>query len=104
MITMKKFWMKLQEVDQEIRGEVIVAVCDEELLGKNLTEHTKISEQFYKGELVGEEKMIEALEAATTANIFGNNAVEAAINAGIIERENVKEIKKVKYCLIFSLA
>ena len=46
-----EFWMKSEKVDQEIRIEHIVNVCDEDLLGKTFGE-TKVSEHFYKGELV----------------------------------------------------
>lgn len=99
-----KFWIKAQEMDQDIRKEFVVAVCDENLLGKNLTEHTKISEQFYKGELVEEDKVVELVEKSTIANIFGNNAVKIAIEAGLIDAEDVKEIGGVQYSLIFSLA
>jgi hypothetical protein len=98
-----KFWMKVQHVNQEIRREQMLAVCDENILGKKLNEYTKISEHFYKGELVGEEELIEKLEMATTANIFGNNAVKAAVKSGVISAENVKEIGGVKYALLFSM-
>ncbi len=100
---MTKFWIKAQKVDQEIRREKIVAVCDEKLLGKKLNEYTKISEYFYKGELVGEEKVVEELKKATTANIFGNDAVKIAVKSGVIDADNVKEIGGVKYALLFSL-
>jgi hypothetical protein len=97
-----KFWMKVQHVNQETRKEGVVAACDENILGKKLNEHTKICEHFYKGKLVGEEELIKELERATTANIFGDNAVKAAVKSGIINAENVKEIGGVKYALLFS--
>ena len=98
-----KFWMKIQHVDQEIRKERMLAVCDENILGKKIGEYTKISEHFYKGELIGEEELIKELERATTANIFGNNAVKAAVKSGVINADNVKEIGGVKYALLFAL-
>ena len=83
--------------------EVVVAVCDEDILGKQLGPHTKITEGFYKGELVEADAVIEKLKEATTANIFGNEAVKIAVDASIVDPEAVKEIGGVKYSLIFTL-
>ena len=100
---MKKFWMKAQEIDQDVRDEFIVAVCDEELLGKKINDFIKISEHFYKGELVEAHEVAKMLRKATTANIFGNKAVKAAVECGLVDEEDVKEIAGVKYVLIFTM-
>lgn len=68
-------------------------MCDEELLGKELIEGDaviKISESFYKGNLVNEEEMIKIVSEAKNANIFGNKAVESLIKNNIIKKENTK--------------
>lgn len=77
-------------------GETIVAICDEELLGKELVEgelKIRIGEEFYGGELVEIEKVVEYIRGASMVNVFGNNSVnelskvypkliEAAIEVG----------------------
>lgn len=95
-----KFWMKDQEMDQEIRVEYMVNVCDEDLLGKQINENVKISEHFYKGELVDEERVLEELNKATLINLFGNNIVDFAIEKGFIQEDNVKTINNIKHVIV----
>ncbi|HDQ59810.1 MAG TPA: DUF424 family protein [Candidatus Woesearchaeota archaeon] len=95
-----KFWVKIQEIRQDVRNEHIVAVCDHDLLGKTV-ENTKISESFYKGELMEKDKMVTELKKATIGNIFGNNAVDAAIEAGITAEQNVRKFDGIKHAQIF---
>jgi hypothetical protein len=102
-MAMTKFWMKAQKINQDTRNVYVVAVCDEKLLGKKLNEYVTISEHFYKDKLVGAEEVVKALEKATTANIFGNEAVKLMIKSGVVDSEDVKEIAGIKYAMIFSL-
>jgi len=78
-----------------IRGEVLVAVCDSELIGKTFREgdlKIEVKESFYGDKDVSEEEVKKALRMATIANITGKRAVELAIKMGIIDRENVLKI------------
>ncbi len=85
------FRMKIYRV----RGEVLVAVCDSEIVGKTFREgdlKIEVKESFYGDKDVGEEEVKKALRMATIANITGKRAVELAIRMGIIDRENVLKI------------
>ena len=78
-----------------VRGEVLVAVCDSELIGKTFKEgdlKIEIKESFYGDKDVGEEEVKRALRMPTIANITGKRAVELAIKLGIIDKENVLKI------------
>jgi uncharacterized protein len=85
----------------------VVAICDTELLGKQFEEENKqlnIKESFYKGEEVDEEKIINLIKDLTkedaTFNIVGEKSCEAAIKAGIITKNSIGEIDKVRYALV----
>jgi len=78
-----------------VRGEILVAVCDSELVGKTFKEgdlKIEVKESFYGDKDVGEEEVKRALRMATIANITGRRAVELAIKLGIIDKENVLKI------------
>lgn len=78
-----------------VRGEVLVAVCDAELVGKVFREgelKIEVKESFYGTEEVGEEEVKRALRNATIANITGSRAVELAARIGIIDKTRVLKI------------
>uniref|UniRef100_A0A7C3YM22 DUF424 domain-containing protein n=1 Tax=Geoglobus ahangari TaxID=113653 RepID=A0A7C3YM22_9EURY len=86
-----KFRMKIYRV----RGEVLVAVCDEDIVGKEFKEgdlKIEIKEDFYGKESYSEEEVKRALRQATIANISGEKAVKLAIDLGIIDKDKVLKI------------
>ncbi|WP_297073374.1 DUF424 domain-containing protein [Thermococcus sp.] len=83
-----------------VQGEVLLAACDEELLGKTFREgelKLEVKERFYKGELVEEEKLEELLEEATIANLTGERCVSKAIELGYVNPERVLRIEGVPH-------
>ncbi len=89
-------------------GELVVAICDYELLGEKLVDEKRnitvyIDPNFYKGELMTIDKALQILREATIANLFGKNIVEAAINEGLILRETVIEISGVPHAQLMVL-
>lgn len=85
----------------------VVAVCDEELIGKILEEgkfYLEIKESFFKGKNVSEKEAAEILEDLSkedaTFNIVGKNSVNAALNAGIISEEGIKTINGIPFALV----
>ncbi|AGK60636.1 hypothetical protein Asulf_00617 [Archaeoglobus sulfaticallidus PM70-1] len=78
-----------------VQREVLVAVCDSSIVGNTYRSDgfkIEISEEFYGKEEVGEEEVRKALKSATIANISGEKAVKLAIEAGIIDEENVLRV------------
>ncbi len=78
-----------------VKGEVLVAVCDSDIVGKTFREgdlKIEVKESFYGEKDVGEEDVKRALRMATIANITGKKAVELAIRMGLIDKENVLKI------------
>jgi len=92
----------------------VIAACDKEILGKKFEEQSDtrkeivkqldLKENFYKGELVSEEKAIEIMKRFaredSTFNIAGKKTIAAALKAGIIEKDAVGSIKSIPFALV----
>lgn len=90
---------------ERVRGEVLVIICDDELLGKKFEEGDFILEverSFYEGRRASVEECLRALENATIANIVGS-MVEHAIKAGFVNAENVIRIGGIPHAQIVKL-
>lgn len=86
-----KFRMKVYRVERE----VVVAVCDSDIVGKTFREgevKIEVKESFYGDVDVDEEDVRRALKVATIANITGKRAVKIAIEMGIVDESNVLKI------------
>jgi hypothetical protein len=88
----------------------IIAMCDSELIDKVLYDgvveiNIKDYSAFYKGELLSGSKAKEQLDSKDiySANVIGEESVNAAIESSIIERGNVKTVKKVPYAQAFKI-
>lgn len=93
---MAGFWLK----SYYAYGDYIVAVCDEELLGKELEEEDVrlfISPSYYGGELVNEERVKEELNRATVGNLVGERVIKIAEELGLVDRGGVRYIKGVPH-------
>ncbi|WP_297498702.1 DUF424 domain-containing protein [Thermococcus sp.] len=89
-----------------VQGEVLLAACDEELLGKTFREgelKLEVKERFYKGKLVGEDRLKELLDEATIANLTGERCVSKAIELGYIDPERVLRIQGVPHAQMAKL-
>ena len=83
---------------------VLVAACDEEVLGKTLKHGNtmvEINRAFSEGEPVSEEELEKALEEATTANLFGEKTIKCAIKCGLIDPDSVIVIDCVPHAQVF---
>jgi hypothetical protein len=87
------------------QGEVLVIVCDPELLGKKFRQgelRLEVKESFYRGAEASVGECMAALREATIANLVGS-IVGHAIEAGIIERANVIRIQNVPHAQLVRL-
>jgi hypothetical protein len=92
--------MKVQQVDMKGYKEVIVALCDKELIGKKLVEGETelwVNPRFYEGDEVSGSIAVSVIGSATIANLVGKKAVETGIKAGIVEKDNVITIDGVPH-------
>jgi hypothetical protein len=78
--------------------EVLIAVCDCELMGKKFAEgrlQVEIRPDFFGDEKATAQEVEEALAKATMANLVGELAVGHAIRLGYVTQDNVLNIKGV---------
>lgn len=81
-------------------SEVLIAVCDCEILGKTFNEghlHLEVSQDFFGEDKATPSDVKAALSGATMANFMGCRSVEHAISLGYVKRENVISIEGVLY-------
>lgn len=84
----------------------VIAVCDEDLLGKEFSEgklSLKVSYEFYGGEKKDEAYVKKVLLNADNLNLVGKECVSLAIKLGVVEEKNIIKIKGIPYSLIFSM-
>lgn len=81
----------------------VVAVCDEELVGKCFEEDgvcLDVSESFYKGDKVDGSRVLKVCKDARAMNVVGKKSVKLFLDAGMIVMENVREVKGVPFVII----
>jgi hypothetical protein len=81
----------------------VIAVCDEDLIGKCFEEekiYLDVNERFYKGDIVDGSEILKICMDAKTVNIVGKNSVKLFLDAGIILKENVREVEGIPFAMI----
>jgi len=84
----------------EREGELLVAACDSDLLGKTFRGdglRIEVSESFYGGEVGDEEMLVARLGMATIANLVGKTTVDIAVRHGFVDRACVLMIGGVPH-------
>jgi len=80
--------------------DVLVAACDEKLLGKKFEEgkfQIDVTPKFYDGERVTVEVLKKFLEEATIANLVGRETVGCAIEIGIVDPSCVIKVRGIPH-------
>lgn len=84
----------------------VLAACDKEILGLVFEEgenRIEVGKRFFAGEKMRKEEFIDLLKSYDNANLVGEETVNCAIKAGIIDKKNVMKIKGVPYAQIYSM-
>lgn len=99
-------YFKIHKTD---KGDMI-AMCDEELLGKEFSEgkvilDLKTYSDFYKGELMSKKQILTALNVAAlySANVVGKESVEVMEEKGLVEEGAVKIVKDVPFVQVYKI-
>ena len=91
---------------KKVGRNVLLAVCDCELLGKTLCEGKivfRIKEEFYNGRRATLEEAMGMIDNSTIVNLVGNTCVEKAISKGYVHPEAVLKIEGVSHAQIVKL-
>ncbi len=92
----------------ESGGQRVVAVCDEELIGRALTDgkaylDLDMHRGFYVGEKTDAANVKKALASFTSANLVGKNAVKVALGMGLVAADDVMYINRIPYIQIYKI-
>jgi hypothetical protein len=95
-------YMKLRKIG----NNVLLAICDAEILGKILHEGKivfHVKEEFYGGMRVNVEDAIAMIKNSTIVNMIGRNVVEKAIEEGYVHPEAVINIEGIPHAQIVKI-
>ncbi len=84
----------------DTQGELLIAVCDKEIIGKKFHEGEltlMVDSGFYKGVDASESEVREALSCATIANIAGEKAIACAVDCGCVDPDTVIFIEGIPH-------
>ncbi|MGP3667212.1 MAG: DUF424 domain-containing protein [Candidatus Bathyarchaeota archaeon] len=92
----------------KVRNDVIVAVCDEDVLGKVFEDKDRglkldVKEKFYRGVKVKLTDVIQYVEKATIANIVGKKSVSLAVEKGFISSSGVLWIGGIPHAQLIKM-
>jgi len=97
-----RFWIKLHHSKT---SETILAVCDEELLGKRLKLNEQfsieVSQSFYGGVLVARDDLDKYLKQATIVNMLGEKAISYAVRKGFIVEKAVIKVGGIPHIQLY---
>ncbi len=88
-------------------GRLILAICDNDVLGKKYTEGNKqldLRSDFYKGEEMNEEELKELVKKAYIINAVGKKAVKFLISEGMVSKERIINIAKIPHAQVLLLS
>ncbi len=86
--------------------QVLLAVCDAEILGKTFSESglvLEVNENFYKGFRTSVEEALSLIEQSTIVNLIGCNTVKKAIEKGYVHPDAVIEVCGVLHAQIVKM-
>ena len=88
----------------EYRGNVLVNICDEELIGRTVTEgklKMHISKEFYYGELVDASEALDLIRKCSIVNLVGHRSVSLAVENHVGARQAIREIENVPFLMVY---
>jgi hypothetical protein len=86
--------------------QVLLAVCDADLLGKTFRELGmvfEVKEEFYKGFKTSVEEAVKLMEDSTIVNLVGCNIVKKAVEKGYVHPEAVIKICGILHAQIVKM-
>lgn len=91
---------------KKVGKNVLLAVCDSDLLGRTLKEGKivfRVKEEFYNGRRASVDEAVGLIDNSTIVNLVGKNCVEEAIAKGHVHPDAVLKIEGVPHAQIVKL-
>ena len=98
--------MKVYVNLKKVGRNVLLAICDCEVLGKTLREGKivfHIKDEFYNGGKVSLDEAVSMINNATIVNMVGKKCVEKAIEKGYVHPDAVLNIEGIPHAQIVKL-
>ncbi|NHN43385.1 DUF424 domain-containing protein [Halorubellus sp. JP-L1] len=92
--------------ERETDEGLLVAACDSDVLGETFTDgeiSLTVTEEFYGGDEVDADAVVDALQRADVANLVGTTTVEAAVDAGIVDDAAVLAVEDTLHAQVLRL-
>ena len=86
--------------ERETEEGLLVSVCDPDVLGETFEDgpvSLTVDEEFYDGETVDEDAVVNSLAKCAVANLVGAEAVGVAIDHGFVDEANVLDIEGTRH-------
>jgi len=99
---MAEVYIKIKQTGKDI----LLAICDVELLGKTLQEGKiifKVKDEFYNGGKTTVDEAINMIKNATIINLVGKCCIEKAIQNGYVHTDAILNIDGVPHAQIMKL-
>lgn len=97
-----RMWVK---VHHSKTGEVVVAICDESLLGKRIEVNddfsVEVSESFYGGALVTRDELDRYIAQAKILNLLGESTIAYMMERGLVSEKAVIRVGKVPHVQLY---
>ncbi len=91
---------------KQMGNNVVLAICDVELLGRTLKEGKivfKVKNEFYNGGKASVDEAVNMINNSTIVNLVGKNCVEKAIEKGYVHPDAVLKIEGIPHAQIIKL-
>ena len=86
--------------------QVLLAVCDAEILGKTFREKDlsfEVKKEFYKGVKISIDEALNLVQQSTIVNLVGANVVRKAVERGLVHPQAVTTICGVQHAQIVKM-
>ncbi len=87
----------------KLNNRTLVAVCDEDLLGRTFEEGEtvlEIKKSFYEGEKKSDVEIGDLMRNADIINVVGNKSIKLALEEELITKEEIKEVQGIPHVQI----
>ncbi len=87
-------------------GNIILNVCDPELLDKIIKDEEKeitISSSYYNEKSIDETEATHLLQNCTSANMVGEKIISLSIKLGIGSEKSVRKIDGIPFLIVFKM-
>jgi hypothetical protein len=85
------------------QGSLMINICDEELIGKNIESDTvniNITNEFFN-EVVTENEITSLLKRCSIANLIGRRVVDKTLSLGLAKKNSIKIVSDIPFLMIF---